>query len=114
MKRIEVFVPIVKCKPVVEALKKTGVTGITIHDARGQGKGARPIVSGLRGTAKFVAEFSSINSIVTVVDDSQVDQVIAAIVNAAGTGSHGDGKIFISTIDETVDIGTNRKGISAL
>ncbi len=114
MKRIEAFVRTDKCRPVVEALKQTGITGLTIHDARGQGKGARPVVSGLRGTARFVAEFSSTNSIVTVVNDSQVDQVITAIVNAAGTGSHGDGKIFISTIDETVDIGTKRKGISAL
>lgn len=114
MKRIEAFIRVEKCRPVIEALKNTGITGVTIHNARGQGKGARPVVSGLKGTARFVAEFNSTNSIITVVDDSQVDQVITAIVNAAGTGSHGDGKIFISTIDETVDIGTKRKGVSAL
>ena len=47
-------------------------------------------------------------------DDSKVDAIISAITHAASTGSKGDGKIFISTIDETVDIGSKEKGPKAL
>jgi len=50
----------------------------------------------------------------TVVDDSVVDAVVSAITDAASTASKGDGKIFISSIDEVVDIGSKQKGTQAL
>lgn len=114
MKRIEAIIKTTKCKPVVEALKQIGVGGMTILDGRGQGAGARPLVAGLRGTARFIAEFNSQNSLFVIVDDSRVEQVISAITNAAGTGSKGDGKIFVTPVEEVVDIGSKKKGISAL
>lgn len=50
----------------------------------------------------------------TVVDDSLVDKVISAIIDAAGTGSAGDGKIFVTTIDDAIDIGSKQKGVHAI
>ena len=47
-------------------------------------------------------------------DDSIVDKVISAIIDAAGTGSAGDGKIFITTVDDAIDIGSKQKGIHAI
>jgi len=114
MKKIEAYIRADRSRAVVDGLKKTGVTGLSIHEIKGQGAGARPVISGLKGTARFVAEFSNSCVITTIVDDSRVDQVISAITDAASSGSKGDGKIFVSTVDEVVDISTKRKGVSAL
>lgn len=114
MKRIEAFVQIDKTSLVVDAIKKAGAKGLTIFSGRGQGKGERPMVESSRGTRRHVAEYNEVDSIVTVIDESKADAVIDAIVNAAGTGSKGDGKIFVSTIDDVVDIGSKQKGPMAL
>jgi nitrogen regulatory protein PII len=54
------------------------------------------------------------NYVFTVVDDSLVDKVICAIIDAAGTGSAGDGKIFVTTIDDAIDIGSKQKGVHVI
>ena len=54
------------------------------------------------------------NYVFTVVDDSLVDKVISAIIDATGTGSTGDGKIFVTTIDDAIDIGSKQKGVHAI
>jgi len=54
----------------------------------------------------YVAEYNRTDTIVTIVDDSKIYPVIEAIINAASTGSKGDGKIFVSPIEESFDIGT--------
>ncbi|MDQ4023797.1 MAG: P-II family nitrogen regulator, partial [Thermoproteota archaeon] len=59
---------------------------------------------------KFASEFSVRSNIVTIVDDSQVDKVINTILDTVSTGSTGDGKIFISSISEAIDIGTKKRG----
>ena len=110
MKRIEAFIKVDKLSSVVDALTKIGVGGLTATKSQGRGAGARPEVGGARGTAKYVAEYSTSNTLVTVVDDSKVDSVVSAITGAASTGTKGDGKIFISTVDESVDIATKEKG----
>lgn len=114
MKRIEAFVPSDKVSIVVEALKTTQIGGLTIFSGKGQGKGDRPQVTAGRGTARYIAEYNSIDSIVMIVDDSKLDAVIDAILGAAKTGSKGDGKIFVSSVDEAVDIGSKQKGLQAL
>ncbi len=114
MKQINTIVQSDKRHAVIDALENVGVGGITIVPANGRGKGQRSIVSQGRGTGRHVAPFNSLDAIFTVVDDSKVDAIISAITNAASTGSKGDGKIFISTIDETVDIGSKEKGLDAL
>ena len=114
MKRIEAFVQTDRTSLVVDAIKNAGAKGLTVFSARGQGEGARPMVEMSRGTKRQVAEYNEIDSIVTIVDDAKADATITAIVNAAGTGSKGDGKIFVSTIDDVIDIGSKQKGATAL
>src|ERR687890_213636 len=98
MKRVEAIIGSEKVLDVNEALKKAGVSGCTILDASG------------RGTGRFASEFSVRSNIVTIVEDSQVDKVINTILDIASTGSTGDGKIFISPINEAIDIGTKKRG----
>ena len=99
---------------VVDALEKAGVGGFTVLDAKGRGKGKRSQLAGSRGTGSYTAEFNTKNYVFTVVDDSIVDKVISAIIDAAGTGSVGDGKIFVTTVDDAIDIGSKQKGIHAI
>ena len=112
MKRVEAVVSTDKLDSVVEALKKTGVGGITIFDAKGWGRASK-----IAKDDKFPNAYQKFNVksyVLTVVDDSIVDKVVSAIINAASTGSVGDGKIFIDNIDTAVDIGSGQKGIHAI
>jgi nitrogen regulatory protein P-II 1 len=114
LKKIEAVVAPEKVFAVVEALKKAGVGGITILDAKGWGKGIRPQLAGQRGTGSYTASSNIKNYVITVVEDSMVDKVVTAIIDAAGTGSPGDGKIFIDTVGDAIDIGSKQKGIHAI
>ena len=114
MKKIEAFVRVDKTSLVVDAIKKAGAKGLTIFSGKGQGKGERPMVESSRGTTRHVAEYNEIDLIVTVVNEPEADTIISAIFNAAGTGSKGDGKIFISNVDDAIDIGSKQKGGLAL
>lgn len=109
MKRIEAVIASEKTDAVNEALKNAGVSGATILDAKGRGKGDKPRVAGGRGTSSHVAEFSTRSCVITVVNDSDVDKVVKAILDAASTGATGDGKVFVSTVGEAVDIGSKSR-----
>ncbi len=110
MKRIDAMVPNLKRKAVCEAIIKAGAGGVTISETRGKGAGQRPTFTGAKGTARYVAEYSRTDTITTIVDDSMVDAIVKAVMNSVHTGTKGDGKIFVSTIDETYDITTGQKG----
>jgi nitrogen regulatory protein P-II 1 len=110
MKRIEAIIASEKLLAVNEALKNAGVGGCTVLDAKGRGKGEKPMVESGRGTSRFTSEFSVRSSIITVVEDSEVDNVINTILDVASTGSPGDGKIFISSVNEAIDIGSKERG----
>ena len=97
MKRIEAVIGSEKVLAVNEALKKAGVGGCTVLDAKGRGKGEKPIVETGRGTGRFTSEFSVRANIVIIVEDSEVDKIINTIVHTVSTGSAGDGKIFVSS-----------------
>ena len=112
MKKIEAIIPANGLNLVVSAIEETGVTGITTIESRGRGKGARPSLRSSRGTSTQVAEYNSLVTIIIIVDDSKVDRTVNAILNAASTGSSGDGKIFVSPIDDVIDIQTKKKGLS--
>lgn len=114
MKRIEAIIAAEKLSAVNEALKKAGVGGATILDAKGRGKGEKPQIQTGRGTQRLAAEFSVRANVVTVVDDSEVEKVLQAILDTVSTGSAGDGKIFISTVNEAIDIGTKKRGQMAV
>lgn len=114
MKRIEALVPSDRLREVREAINKSGAGGFFVATGKGQGKGDRPEVRGSRGTSRYIAEYNAIESVMTVVDDSKAEQVISAILDATSTGGKGNGKIFVTTIDEAYDIGSKQKGTSAL
>jgi nitrogen regulatory protein P-II 1 len=110
MKRVEAIIANEKVLKVNDALKKAGVGGCTILDAKGRGKGEKPVVETGRGTGRFTSEFSVRANVITIVEDSEVDKVIKTIVETVSTGSAGDGKIFVSSINEAIDIGTKKRG----
>jgi nitrogen regulatory protein P-II 1 len=114
MKRIEAIVAAEKTSAVNEAMKKAGVGGTTVLDAKGRGKGEKPQIASGRGTGRYAAEFSVRANVMTVVEDSDVEKVVKAILYTASTGSTGDGKIFISTVSEAIDIGTKKRGQVAI
>ncbi len=114
MKRVDAVIATEKVSVVNDALRKVGVGGVTVMTGRGRGAGHREMVSSGRGTGAYVPEFHSRSSISTVVDDSKVDAVVNAILNAASTGSPGDGKIFISKVEDAIDVGSKKKGTEAI
>ncbi|MBI2006468.1 MAG: P-II family nitrogen regulator, partial [Nitrosopumilales archaeon] len=89
---------------------KAGSGGVTVAETRGKGAGERPMVGGARGTSRYISEYNRTDTITTIVDDSKVDSVVNAILDAAHTGSKGDGKIFVVPVEESYDIGTKQKG----
>jgi len=107
MKKIESIVLPSKEKDIVDALQKTGIGGLTITSGKGRGKGRRNVKPGL---GRYIERYNDVLTFIIVVDDSKVDEIVSTITDVSHTGSLGDGKIFISTIDEIVDITTKQKG----
>lgn len=101
MKRIETFLPVDNTKTVLDKLEKQGFKGLTLMQALGRGSGERPWIGGSEG---HEIEFNAINCIIMVVEDSQEDEAVKFIVNSAFTGSSGDGKIFITNVERSVDV----------
>ena len=104
MKRIEAIVQSSMKDQVVSAIKKVGVGGITVWQTQGLGEADPPLVG----------QYFSKEVVVTVVSDSKVDAVLDAIANVACTGTKGDGKVFVSNIEDALDICTKEKGESAI
>ncbi len=109
MKRIEAMIPSLKRNNVIEGILKAGAQGVTVVESRGKGAGERPMVGGARGTARYIAGYNRIDTIITIVNDSKLEPVISAILDIAHSGSKGDGMIFVSTIEEAYKIGTKEK-----
>ena len=114
MKRIEAVIRSDRLNNVVTALKEANVGGLTVTQSRGRGAGERPMIVGGRGTTQYMADFNPLNTIITVVDDSKVDSTVSAITDAAHTGVKGDGKIFITNVEESIDIATKEKGSKSI
>ena len=107
MKRIDAIVHASKEKDVVDALQKAGIGGLTVTSAKGRGKGPRKIKPGL---GRYIERYNDVLTFFVAVEDAKADEVVSIIADAAHTGSPGDGKIFISTMDDVVDITTRQKG----
>lgn len=115
LKKIEALVHSDKTNAVVSTLvDEFKLGGVTVIRGNGQGAGKREEVSVGRGTARATAMFNPIDTIILGIDDSKVDQVVESITKNATTGSKGDGKIFVSNIDDVADIGSKKRGKEAL
>ena len=112
MKKVEAIIKPFKLDEVKEALQEIGAQGITVLEARGFGR-QRGHTELYRG-AEYVVDFLPKVKIEVIVEASQVERVIEAISHAAQTGRIGDGKIFVSTIDEVVRIRTGERGPAAI
>jgi nitrogen regulatory protein P-II 1 len=112
MKKIETIIKPFKLDEVKEALNALGITGMTIMEVKGFGRqrGHKEIYRGAEYQADFVPKIK----INVVVDETVVEKVLEAINKTAKTGKIGDGKIFVSTIDEAVRIRTGETGVEAL
>ena len=112
MKKIEAIVRHFKLEDVKNALVEKGITGMTISEVRGFGR-QKGHTETYRGT-EYRVDFVPKVKVEVVVDDAKVKTAIDAIVNVARTGQVGDGKIFVSTLEETVRIRTGEAGMDAL
>ena len=112
MKKIEAIIKPFKVEDVKDALTELGLQGMTTIDVKGFGrqKGHTEIYRGSEYTVDFVPKIM----VVAVVADSLVESAVSAIIKAAKTGAVGDGKIFVSSIEEAVRIRTEEVGEKAI
>jgi nitrogen regulatory protein P-II 1 len=112
VKKIEAIIKPFRLEDVKSALHKLGIEGMTVSEVKGFGrqKGHTELYRGSEYTADFLPKLK----LDIVLADAAVDAAVKAIVLAAKTGKIGDGKIFISPIDEVVRIRTEEKGENAL
>lgn len=112
MKKIEAIIKPFKLDEVKEALQEVGLQGITVTEAKGFGrqKGHTELYRG----AEYVVDFLPKVKVEIVVADETADAAVEAIRNAAQTGRIGDGKIFVSNIEEVIRIRTGETGNDAI
>jgi nitrogen regulatory protein P-II 1 len=112
MKRIEAIVRPERLEDVKEALTSSGHAGLTVTEVKGHGI-QKGITQHWRGQ-EYTIDLLPKVSVVAVVNDHEVDDVMAAIIAAARTDRIGDGKIFVSPIEQVIRIRTGEKGTEAL
>lgn len=112
MKMVSAIIKPFKLDDVREALSDIGVAGITVTEVKGFGrqKGHTELYRG----AEYVVDFLPKIKVEIAVDDSIVDQVVEAITNAAKTGKIGDGKIFVTPVEQVIRVRTGETGSEAL
>ena len=112
MKKIEAIIKPFKLDDVKDALHDIGVQGITVTEVKGFGrqKGHTELYRG----AEYVVDFLPKVKIEVVIDDQILESAVEAIQTAAHTGRIGDGKIFITTIEEVIRIRTGETGVDAI
>jgi len=112
MKLISAIIKPFKLDEVRTALLELGIQGMTVTEVKGYGrqKGHTELYRG----AEYVVDFLPKTKVEVIIDADRVEQTIDAIVNAAGSGKIGDGKIFVTTLDEVVRIRTGETGAAAI
>ncbi len=112
MKKIEAIIKPFKLDEVKEALHEVGLQGMTVTEAKGFGrqKGHTELYRG----AEYVVDFLPKVKIEIVLEDSLAERAIEAITQSARTGRIGDGKIFVSTVEEVIRIRTGETGAEAV
>lgn len=112
MKRVEAIIRPFKLDEVKIALVNAGIVGMTVSEVRGFGR-QKGQTERYRGS-EYTVEFLQKLKLEIVVEDAQADMVVSKILEAARTGEIGDGKIFISPVDEIVRIRTGEKNLEAV
>jgi len=112
MKKIEAIIKPFKLEDVKEALVENGIAGMTVSDVKGYGR--QQGHSELYRGAEYVVDFLAKIKIEVIVNDDDVDSTINVIVEAAKTGKIGDGKIFVTPVEEVVRIRTEQRGSEAV
>ena len=112
MKIVTAIVKPFKLDDVKAALTQAGVVGMTITDVRGFGRQGGHTET-YRG-AEYKIDFVPKIKVEVVVDDSRVDTVVDAIVKAAATGKIGDGKVWVTSVDDVIRVRTGERGLDAL
>lgn len=112
MKKIEAVIKPFKLEDVKDALQEAGIQGMSVGEVKGFGrqKGHTEVYRGAEYTVDFLPKLK----LEVVVADSQVDAAVAAIIRGAKTGKIGDGKIFVSPVEEAIRIRTEERGESAV
>jgi len=112
MKKVEAIIKPFKLDEVREALSEVGVTGLTVTEVKGFGrqKGHTELYRG----AEYVVDFLPKVKVEMILSDPMVERAIEAIVKAARTGKIGDGKIFVTSIEQAIRIRTGESGTEAL
>jgi nitrogen regulatory protein PII len=112
MKKIEAIIKPFKLEEVKDALGEVGIEGMTVTEVKGFGrqKGHTEIYRGSEYTVDFLPKIK----VELVIPDNQVDTAVATIIKAAKTGKIGDGKVFVSTVDDAVRIRTEERGEMAV
>lgn len=112
MKKIEAVIKPFKLDDVKESLSEIGIVGMTVSEVKGFGRsgGKQEVYRG----AEYVVDFVPKVKLEIIVRDEQVHDVLDAIIRAAKTGKIGDGKIFVSPIEEVIRIRTGERGPNAI
>jgi nitrogen regulatory protein PII len=112
MKKIEAIIKPFKLEEVKDALSEVGIEGMTVTEVKGFGrqKGHTEIYRGSEYTVDFLPKIK----LEVVIGEDRLDAAVAAIVKAAKTGKIGDGKVFVSGVEEAVRIRTEERGQSAV
>ena len=112
MKKIEAIIKPFKLDEVKEALHEIGLQGITVLEAKGFGrqKGHTELYRG----AEYVVDFLPKVKIELVIDDALLERAVEAIQQAAYTGRIGDGKIFVSNVEDAIRVRTGERGVDAI
>ncbi|MDB6040637.1 MAG: nitrogen regulatory protein [Verrucomicrobiales bacterium] len=112
MKKVEAIIKPFKLEEVKDALGEIGIEGMTVTEVKGFGrqKGHTEIYRGSEYTVDFLPKIK----LELVLADSQVDAAVGAIVRTAKTGKIGDGKVFVSNVEEAIRIRTDEKGEQAV
>jgi nitrogen regulatory protein PII len=112
MKKIEAIIKPFKLEEIKDALGDLGIAGMTVIEAKGFGrqKGHTEVYRGSEYTVDFLPKLK----LEIVIEDSHLDDAVAAIVRTAKTGKIGDGKVFVSNIEDAIRIRTAEKGVNAV
>ena len=112
MKKIEAIIKPFKLEEVKDALGEVGIEGMTVTEVKGFGrqKGHTEIYRGSEYTVDFLPKIK----VELVIPDNQVETAVATIIKAAKTGKIGDGKVFVTTVDDAVRIRTEERGEMAV